>query len=154
MKQINVLILATFVGIVACSPKPTDSPSAKEAQKIQQQMKSLAEEVAESIRLEMVDMKRSVDSSLQAGDSLLAKKMSSTSAHLDSLQRKLEAWQESKIDMPHDHSACDGHHDHAHEALVESLSDEEMLSIQQELEEQLEAISAELEELKKQRNED
>ena len=143
MNRIALYILSFAVmGLISCGHEHEESQSMKEAREIQVTLSELSGSIESTMKAKFEAMSVMMDTCMAKGDTVMAQKLDAVNLKLLKLQEKMDAWNEQKVSLPHDHSQCDG--DHSHEEIVTDLSDEELLSIQKELKMQLEGISEEV----------
>lgn len=138
------LILSALVAIalVACQQKE-DSAEIKEAVGIHQNMKAVHVELNGMLDVQYKRYEAFVEMVKESGDSGTMVALANAGSVIQSLQSELKAWDNELVEIPGHcfHEEGEAHeHDHAEEARLAKLSDQEILDIQKELDAKLKEI--------------
>lgn len=136
--------------LVACGGPAEKSETLKQAEKVHENIISLSGEVADMMHSKVEVIEGKIETASAAGDSLMAAQLGILNDKLDALHDRFHEWEENMVEIPghthsHDHGDHDHHHDHVQQNIMEGLSDQEHLDIQQEQLDQLNALKQELE---------
>jgi hypothetical protein len=168
MKTLNsVLVIFLFAAICAgCSDAPK-SEILEEANEIHEQITRLSAELHDAMMAEATSIQVNMEQAVLAGDSLEIAELVAMEGLLTAWDERFHDWNATVVEVPgmevdhdhgHDHSDHDhghdhsGHdhsgHDHGHHSQIslEGMSDAEILSIQEALLAELEALGALFEE--------
>ncbi|NNE56179.1 MAG: hypothetical protein HKN32_09170 [Flavobacteriales bacterium] len=137
------LLVATVLTLAACGHK--DSPQIKEALKIHEENLALSKSFQDQLQTEIDATRVAWNESLASEDTLTGVRLENTLKMLEEKKIALDAWTASVVEIPGHHhhepgEPCD--HDHSQDAILENLPDEEILNMQKELKQQLDAIIA------------
>lgn len=161
MKTLNsALVILLFAVVCAgCSDAPK-SEILEEANEIHEQITRLSAELHDAMMAEATLIQVSMEQAVLAGDSLAIAELVAMDGLLTSWDERFHDWNATVVEVPgvevdhdhdhgHDHSGHDhsGHnHGHHSQISLEGLSDAEILSIQEALLAELEALGALFEE--------
>lgn len=155
MKKFSLIVLAAVM-LAACGEAPKEkSESMKKAEEVHETLVKLSGDVADMMHAKIGDLEAKMEGATAQGDSLMAVKLDSLNQRLESLHSKFHEWEENMVEIPghahshdHDHEHgehCDHDHDHEQNKIMEGISDEEHLEIQQEQLRQIEELKKEIE---------
>ena len=150
MKKLIYLFVA--VALAACGGPAEKSETLKQAEKVHESIISISGDLADMMHSKVDMLEEKIEAAAASGDSLMAVQLGELNTKLDDLHNRFHEWEENMVEIPghahsHDHGDHDHHHDHDHvqENIMEGLSDQEHLDIQQEQLDQLNALKQELE---------
>ncbi|MEO0403903.1 MAG: hypothetical protein AAF193_03435 [Bacteroidota bacterium] len=140
--KFRIASLFVFLAIAMCScHSHEDSPTIKEAVEVHKNMRALYSDLESIAIAKKEEVKGHLKEAEMNADTLSAEKLASLNAELEKLHQDLATWKENLVEVPghcfHEEGEPHEHHHHAH---LEGLTDEEMLKLQQELEQQLKDI--------------
>ena len=151
MKKL-VMTFAIAATMASCGDHtPEKSETLKQAEQVHEQVVQLSEDVATMIHSKTDMVGEKMQEYAAAGDSISASKLEMLNGKLEALHTKFHDVENGIVEIPgHEHThadgeACDHDHDHAQEALMEGLSDEQHLEIQSEQKRLLEELKSEIE---------
>ena len=141
-----------FAFLLACGDTHEKSETMKEAEKVHASIIDLSGDVASIIQHKVDALKVKLEAAVAEGDTSLAMQLDALNSQLDSLHHRFEEWEGNMVEIPghthsHDHGehGHDCEHDHAQDAIMDGLSDDEHLEIQKEQLDQLEKLKSEVE---------
>ena len=149
MKKL-VMTFAIAAAMASCGDHTHEkSETLKQAEQVHEQVVQLSEDVASMIHSKTDKVGEKMQEYAAAGDSITASKLEMLNGKLEALHTKFHEVENGIVEIPgHEHTHADGEacdHDHAQEALMEGLSDEQHLEIQSEQKRLLEELKSEIE---------
>ena len=159
-------ILSAFVlgglFLISCGNSQTKSAARLQAESVHETLIATSADLHHNLADNLARAEAGIDALMAAGDTAQALVLARVESQLSALDVRFHDWSETMVEIPghahshgdhsgHDHDAHAGHdHDHHHAhggPSLEGLSDDEILSIQLALQEQLEALVAQHETL-------
>ena len=157
--NIKVYLIAAVVLLTACQPKNEESAALKEARETYSRMIQLAHDSKDIAAIRLDELRIKADSMMLIGDSILATKLIAVNHKLDSLHIELDKWKKQAEEMKAHSSLSDGtephdHHHHNNAVDYSSFSDEQLLELQVEMENQVISIKEQMNQIQKELIED
>ncbi|MFZ8837248.1 MAG: hypothetical protein ACO2XQ_09395 [Flavobacteriales bacterium] len=159
MKRNSAILSILFIALFGCG-QPEESESLKQARKVHEQLNRLSGEFHDALQMTLSEIEGEIEESMSRGDSSLAVQLARIESQLGELDVRFHDWDATVVGIPgdacdhdhdhgdhdhgdhdhaghdhegHDHAGHDHDHDHGNEASLEGMSDEDILSIQEAL---------------------
>ena len=156
MRILSVLLLGGLF-LISCGNSQTKSAARLQAESVHETLIATSADLHHNLADNLARAEAGIDALMAAGDTAQALVLARVESQLSALDVRFHDWSETMVEIPghahshgdhsgHDHDGHAGHdHDHHHAhggPSLEGLSDDEILSIQLALQEQLDALVA------------
>lgn len=141
--------LGLFAFAMAACHTHEDSPTIKEAVEVHKNMRTLYQDLESIAEAKKQEYMEAMDQAKQNADTASAEQLVKFNEQLESIHHDLASWKENLVEVPghcfHAEGEPHEHHDQPH---LKDLSEEEILELQKELENQLKQLEGKLKGLK------
>lgn len=146
MKYLFVVFAA--LAMISCTEEPTRSDTLLKAEKVHEESIAMYGKALEDLQIKSDQLTEILNTLVEVGDQEAIMNVKQQMVDLEQIAAALRAWDENLIEIPgHAHVHEDGEvctHDHAEDALLEGLSDEDLLKLQSDQQAELVALTDQL----------
>lgn len=149
VRIVSVLFAFAMVASLLACHDHEESATIKEAVEVHKNIRLLCGDLEKGIDEQMKTIELQLNQGAEQADSLTAVQLAKVNTELNKLHEDLADWKTNLVEVPghcfHAEGEPHEHHDQAH---LKGLSDQEILEIQNELEQELKAIANQLDTIK------
>lgn len=146
MKYLFVVFAA--LAMIGCTEEPTRSDTLLQAEKVHEESIAVYGQALEDLQIKSDQLTAVMQTVMEGDDHEAMNDVKQKMVDLEQIAAALRAWDENLIEIPgHAHVHEDGEvctHDHAEDALLEGLTDEDLLKLQSDQQAELRALTDQL----------